>query len=144
MDTIRIVTARAALALALAAPIVPHAAAAERLTLADGAWIETLDGWRVEGDRVVFRTPRGAWRSLPLAELATVAPLPGGARLDEDPWGPLPAIPPPGPLPLSVPARPRGRPRLPVCVLANAVPGGPPALLCEADDEGAAAGVGGP
>ncbi|HSM13345.1 MAG TPA: hypothetical protein VLA66_04700, partial [Thermoanaerobaculia bacterium] len=119
-----------------------------RLTLRDGHWIETLDGWRIEGERIVFRTRRGAWRSLPLAELAPpVSTQPArGARLEEDPWGPLPEIPQPGPLPLPAPGRvrPRALPRPPVCVLANAAPGGPPELLCEPRPDGAGATIADP
>lgn len=148
MDAIRSATARAALALVLGLPLAPHPALAQRLTLRGGDWIETLDGWRIEGDRIVFRTRRGAWRSLPLVELAPPVSTPPrpGARLEDDPWGPLPEIPPPGPLPLPAPdlVRPRTRRRLPVCILANAAPGSPPELLCEPRQDGAGATIADP
>lgn len=148
MNVLRFVTARAVLALILGLPLAPHPAAAQRLTLRSGNWIETLDGWRIEGDRVVFRTRRGAWRSLPLFELAPPDSTPPsqGARLEDDPWGPLPDVPPPGPLPLPAPGRVHRRtlPGLPVCVLANATPGGQPELLCEPRRDGAGGTIAGP
>jgi len=57
----------AALAAALAAPIVP--AAADWLVTREGARVETRGVWQVKGKLVVFHTPAGDLSSLRLSEV---------------------------------------------------------------------------
>jgi hypothetical protein len=118
------------LGLALAAT----AAGAERLPLKGGRWLETDGPWRLEGRRVVFRTPDGVLRSLPASEVdlgATARPERGAAPVSLEPWAVPGTIPEPAPLPRPPgPARPDRRPLPPECVLANPDPDSPPEIVC--------------
>lgn len=117
------------LGLALAAV----AAGAERLQLQGGRWLETDGPWRLDGRRVVFRTPDGVLRSLPASEVdlrAAASPSAAGiAPISLDPWAVPVDIPEPAPLPRPSPARP-GRRLPPECVLANPDPELPPEIVC--------------
>lgn len=124
-------------AVALVAIVGAATAAADRLPLAGGGWIETRGPWKLEGKRIVYRTPEGNLRSLPLAEAALGRRDAGGngeagARpAGEYPWGRPIVIAEPPP-----PARrvSRGRRPLPAapprCLLANAGAGEDPAWVC--------------
>jgi hypothetical protein len=116
------------LGLALAA-----AAGAERLPLKGGRWLETDGPWRVDGRRVVFRTPDGGLRSLPVSEVdlhaAAGPPREGVAPVSLDPWAVPVDIPEPAPLPRPSPVRPGSR-LPPECVLANPDPELPPEIVC--------------
>lgn len=123
------------LVLALAAA----GARAERLPLRGGRWIETRGPWRVAGDRVVFTTPEGNLRSLPVGEVAPDAeraPQPPDADplpVSEYPWGGAveirdPPPPPPAPRARRAPA-PAPPPR---CRLLNSGPGAEPEWDCGA------------
>jgi len=127
---------------ALGATALATGARAERLALADGSWIETRGPVRIERGRVIFRSPEGNLRSLPLAELAlagpTAAPPPRGAPLREYPSdAPIFFAPPPSPPPRRWPRRPDSPGIPPRCWLANARPGDPPELLCGEEPGGA-------
>jgi hypothetical protein len=117
------------LGLALAAV----AAGAERLPMKGGRWLETDGPWRLDGRRVVFRTPDGVLRSLPASEVDLAAaaspPREGVAPVSLEPWPVLVDIPEPAPLPRPSPARP-GRRLPPECVLVNPDPELPPEIVC--------------
>ncbi len=123
---------------AILALVTAGAARPEKLALQDGSWIEIRGTARTEHGRVVFLTVEGNLRSLPLAEVATREASESSneaarARLREYPRGtPLVFEEPRPPAPPPLPRRP-GAPTLPPgCVLGNARPGDPPALVCVA------------
>lgn len=132
----RVPTARkTALTLALAACVAATgsvAARAGRLPLAGGGWIEVRGDVRVERGRVVFLSAEGNLRSLPLAELAPLAPRsPDGPPLREYPSDAAIVLPPAPDAPRRpLPRRPGSREIPPRCWLVNARPGDPPELLC--------------
>jgi hypothetical protein len=132
----RVATARkTALTLALTAFVAATgsaAARAGRLPLAGGGWIEVRGDVRVERGRVVFLSAEGNLRSLPLAELASLAPRsPDGPPLREYPSDAAIVLPPPPDAPRRpLPRRPGSREIPPRCWLVNARPGDPPELLC--------------
>lgn len=135
----RLHRARAAFAVALLAAALLGAvpAAADRLPLAGGAWIETRGPWREIGDRIVYLSAEGRLRSIAVREVNTDPARTGSAAgrfghaIAEYPRSepiPIPAPPPlPGP---PRPRRPPAPPSAPVCVLANPAPGREPAWLC--------------
>lgn len=108
------------------------AAHAGRLSLARGGWIEVRGEVRVERGRVVFLSAEGNLRSLPLAELASLAPSsPEGPPLREYPSDAAIVLPPAPDAPRRpLPRRPGSREIPPRCWLVNARPGDPPDLLC--------------
>lgn len=119
------------LGLALAA----IAAGAERLPLKGGRWLETDGPWRLDGRRVVFRTPGGALRSLPASDVdlgaAASPPREGAAPVSLEPWAVPGTIPEPAPLPQPPgPARPDRRRLPPECILVNPDPELPPEIVC--------------
>lgn len=120
------------LSLGLALAAVP--AGAEKLPLKGGRWLETDGPWRLDGRRVVFRTPDGALRSLSTSDVDLGAAAPPRAEtgpVSLEPWAVPGAIPEPAPLPQPPgPARPDRRRLPPECVLANPDPELPPEIVC--------------
>lgn len=121
------------LLMSLGLALVAVAAGAERLPLMGGRWLETDGPWRLDGRRVVFRTPDGNLRSLPASDVdfdaAAAPPRAGVAPVSLDPWAVPVEIPEPAPLPRPSPVRP-GRRLPPECVLANPDPELPPEIVC--------------
>jgi hypothetical protein len=109
------------------------AAGAERLPLKGGRWLETDGPWRLDGRRVVFRTPDGALRSLPASDVdlrASPPPRADAGPVSLEPWAVPGTIPDPAPLPQRRPARPVRRRLPPECVLVNPDPELPPEIVC--------------
>ncbi len=141
MPTILLSTCRP-LALAAAVALLATApATAARLPLRHGGWVETVGAWRVDGERVIYRTPEGRLAALAVSEVDPVALSPARPATRPAPPQPLPVSPypngrpiaipePPGPPPPAVPRRPPGKPLPSGCRLSNPEPKEPPVFHC--------------
>lgn len=119
--------------LSIAFALTAASAGAEQLPLKGGRWLETDGPWRLDGRRVVFRTPDGALRSLPASDvdLGAAPPRADAGPISLEPWAVPGTIPDPAPLPRPPgPARPDRRRLPPECLLVNPDPELPPEIVC--------------